>query len=160
MRGCGEAVIAAFALRNLYYSSFDTVRGKSLNARIRNAPDREIKVADDLDAAATCRFGESFPDGPVPAALPRRYRARRMGIDATRRRASGPGSVRGSAGKTKQEQGWKRRKNRDIREKERIRARRNKNNRNGNAALEMPSQARRREKGSDRRRHPGLAEGD
>jgi len=83
---CGDAERprATFALRNLYYSSFDTVRGRS-----RNLGMREIKVADDLDAVATCRFGESFPDGPVPAALPRRYRARRMGIDATTTGESG-----------------------------------------------------------------------
>lgn len=39
----------------------------------------EIKKSRFSDS--TCLPEESFPDGPVPAALPRHYRARRMGID-------------------------------------------------------------------------------
>lgn len=109
----------------------------------------EIKVADDLDDTATCRFGESLPDGPVPAALPRSYRARRMEINATttdRER----GATQERRNRSKVERGGRT----EIRESPcagiRITG----------TALEMRSQARRREKGSDRRRHPGLAGGD
>lgn len=103
---------------------------------------------------STCLPEASFPDGPVPAAVRRHYRARRMGIDS-----DGGRRERGAA--------WdrKRRNRSKVGRRGRIETegespRGNKNNRNGSSTGDAKSGARRKEKGTTKGRHPGLAEGD
>lgn len=99
---------------------------------------------------STCLPEESFLDGPVPAAaLPRRYRARRMGIDSDSGGEESTGERRNRSKVGRGERIGIGEEGERVRAEIRI---------TGTAArLEMPSQARgarREEKGSDQRKAP------
>lgn len=74
--------IAAFTVGNLYHSMIRFAKRDLVNGKSRWNPECALAVRlKSRFSDSTCLAEESFPDGPVPAALPRHYRARRMGID-------------------------------------------------------------------------------
>lgn len=74
--------IVAFALGNLYHS-IRYAKGDLVNGKNRWNPECALAVRlKSRFSDSTCLPEASFPDGPVPTALPWHYRARRMGIDS------------------------------------------------------------------------------
>jgi len=85
-RGKTMRIALVFALGNLYHLTFDTVRERGLRRRTKNRWNPDCALATRLKSRfsdSTCLAEASFPDGPVPAAVRRHYRAWRMGIDST-----------------------------------------------------------------------------